>query len=223
MMHRRFLCPSSHCCKDTGGGMVSTMHHMAVVHAEMRLHLQLQAAWIDSVTEDDYWTTERTQRLHELLQNDEDDIENGEDNIEKQNGKSFKITDLSLMVDEIIVTYIDEHVIDDDEKHKDAGLGMKFRFGLGMKARFGDGRKLPPKIIVFDPGIDLCGSRAENGSYTPTSTQLSIAFASGFGESIEGKPDTEYAMASTAIDGPSIEHIAIEVDNGNLELSPEPQ
>ena len=183
---------------------------MAVVHAEMRLHLQLQAAWIDSVTEDDYWTTERTQRLHELLQNDEDDTErtqrlnellqNDDDDIEKQNGKSFKITDLSLMVDEIIVTHIDEHVIDDDEKHKDAGLGMKTRFGLGMKARFGDGRKLPPKIIVFDPGIDLCGSRAENGSYTPTSTQLSIAFASGFGESIEGKPDTEYAMASTAID-----------------------
>ena len=33
-----------------------------------------------------------------------------------------------------------------------------------------------------------------------------------------GKPDTEHAMASTTIDGPSIEHIAIEVDNGNLEL-----
>ena len=113
------------------------MHHMAVVHAEMRLHLQLQAAWIDSVTEDDYWTTERTQRLNELLQNDED-------NIEKQNGRSFKITDLSLMVDEIIVTYIDEHVIDDDEKHKDAGLG-----------RFGDGRKLPPKIIVNSPSFLL--------------------------------------------------------------------
>ena len=48
--------------------------------------------------------------------------------------------------DEIIVTYIDEHVNDDDEKHKGAGLGMKTRFGLGMKARFGDGRKLPPKI-----------------------------------------------------------------------------
>ena len=71
----------------------------------------------------------------------------------------------SARTDGIIVTYIDEHVIGDDEKHKDAGLG-----------RFGDGQKLPPKIIVFDPGIDLCGSRAENGSYTPTSTQLSIAY-----------------------------------------------
>ena len=117
----------------------------------------------------------------------------------------------SARTDGIIVTYIDEHVIGDDEKHKDAGLG-----------RFGDGQKLPPKIIVFDPGIDLCGSRAENGSYTPTSTQLSIAFPSGFGESIEGKPgkpDTEYAMSSKTIDGPYIEHIAIEVDNGNLELN----
>ena len=117
----------------------------------------------------------------------------------------------SARTDGIIVTYIDEHVIGDDEKHKDAGLG-----------RFGDGQKLPPKIIVFDPGIDLCGSRAENGSYTPTSTQLSIAFPSGFGESIEGKPgkpDTEHAMSSKTIDGPYIEHIAIEVDNGNLELN----
>ena len=45
---------------------------------------------------------------------------------------------------------------------------------------------------------------------------------SGFGESIEGKPgkpDTEYAMSSKTIDGPYIEHIAIEVDNGNLELN----
>ena len=111
----------------------------------------------------------------------------------------------SARTDGIIVTYIDEHVIGDDEKHKDADLG-----------RFGDGQKLPPKIIVFDPGIDLCGSRAENGSYTPTSTQLSIAFPSGFGESIEGKPgkpDTEYAMSSKTIDGPYIEHIAIEVDD----------
>ena len=55
--------------------MVSTMLHMVAVHAELRLHFQLQAAWIDSATEDDYWTTERTQRLHELLQNDEDDDE----------------------------------------------------------------------------------------------------------------------------------------------------
>ena len=49
------------------------MLHMVAVHAKLRLHFQLQAAWIDSATEDDYWTTERTQRLHELLQNDEDD------------------------------------------------------------------------------------------------------------------------------------------------------